>query len=101
MPEFEQLLNEKSIILYFPPKGTAGLAIVLVNFPKREPWPPAKIIAIISFFIFSGKRMGDHPLPHTSFTRSISSILYRMKRNVKTYSERSCRLNKTKNKQGR
>ena len=52
IPELEQLLKTKSIILYFPPNDTAGLAILFVNTPSLEPCPPAKIIASISFFIY-------------------------------------------------
>jgi hypothetical protein len=50
-PELMQLLSGKSIILYFPPKETAGLAILAVNTPNLLPWPPARSMAIISFFI--------------------------------------------------
>ncbi len=37
------LHNEKSIIRYFPPNGTDGLARWSVNGLKRLPTPPAKI----------------------------------------------------------
>ncbi len=40
IPEFEQLLSGKSIILYFPPYGTAGLANFFVSTPNRDPCPP-------------------------------------------------------------
>lgn len=43
----------KSIILYFPPNDTAGFATFFVRTPRREPWPPAKSMAIISFLITS------------------------------------------------
>jgi hypothetical protein len=45
MPEFVQLLKEKSIIRYFPPKGTAGLALFFVKTPNLLPCPPASSIA--------------------------------------------------------
>ena len=50
-PEFIQLLNGKSIILYFPPNATAGFARFDVRTPRRLPCPPARSIAIISFLI--------------------------------------------------
>src|SRR5699024_11218793 len=50
-PELAQLLKAKSLIRYFPPKGTAGLAIFFVRTPNRVPCPPAKITAIISCFL--------------------------------------------------
>ncbi len=59
-PELAQLLNVKSIILYRPPKDTAGLAWLLVNLPNLVPFPPAKIkpnilvlIACSPLFLFS------------------------------------------------
>ena len=45
IPEFEQLLNTKSIILNFPAKGTLGLALPSDKMSRRDPRPPAKIIA--------------------------------------------------------
>ena len=48
-PEFTQLDKGKSMIRYFPPNGTAGLATVSVKVPNRLPWPPANSIAIDSF----------------------------------------------------
>ena len=47
--ELTQLDSGKSIIRYLPPNGTAGLASFWVSAYRREPWPPARIIAIISF----------------------------------------------------
>src|SRR6202050_3376504 len=41
MPELMKLLRTKSIIRYFPPKGTAGLARSLVKGKRRVPLPPA------------------------------------------------------------
>ncbi|CSI70636.1 Uncharacterised protein [Vibrio cholerae] len=38
----------KSIIRYFPPKGTAGLALSSVSGERREPIPPARITAKVS-----------------------------------------------------
>ena len=49
IPELAQLLKGKSIILYFPPKCTAGFATFAVKASRRVPRPPAKIIATISF----------------------------------------------------
>ena len=37
IPELIQLLSGKSIILYFPPKATAGFATSAVNTPRRLP----------------------------------------------------------------
>ena len=48
-PELIQLLNGKSIIRYLPPNDTAGFATFAVSTPSREPCPPARSIAIISF----------------------------------------------------
>jgi len=50
MPELAQLLRGKSMMRYFPPKYTAGLAIFFVSSYRRVPRPPARIIAIILFF---------------------------------------------------
>ena len=50
-PELMQLLKGKSMILYFPPKDTAGFATFWVKTPRRLPCPPAKSMAIISFLI--------------------------------------------------
>ena len=47
MPELTQLDKGKSIILNFPPKGTAGFARQSVIFINREPRPPANINAIV------------------------------------------------------
>ena len=41
----QQLLSAKSIMRYWPPNGTAGLATSFVSAPRRLPCPPAKIIA--------------------------------------------------------
>src|SRR5262249_12958985 len=45
IPEFTQFDNVKSMIRYFPAKGTAGLARFSVNTPSREPSPPARMTA--------------------------------------------------------
>ena len=52
IPEFAQLERGKSIIRYFPPYGTAGLAILLVRTPNLLPWPPARSIAT-HFLLFN------------------------------------------------
>ena len=44
------------MILYFPPKATAGFANLEVKTPSRLPCPPANNMAIISFFIIK-----NHP----------------------------------------
>src|SRR6266542_2436864 len=44
-PELTQLESVKSMIRYFPAKGTAGLARFSVRTPRREPSPPARITA--------------------------------------------------------
>ena len=62
IPELIQLLKGKSIILYFPPNATAGLATLDVRTPSLLPCPPARSIAIISFFLISP------PLPSRSIT---------------------------------
>src|SRR4029453_7455334 len=45
IPEFTQLDSVKSMMRYFPAKGTAGLARFSVSTPSREPSPPARITA--------------------------------------------------------
>ena len=52
-PELMQFDSGKSMIEYFPPKDTAGFATFFVSTPRREPWPPASSMAIISFLITS------------------------------------------------
>ena len=49
MPELNMLLNTKSMILYFPPKATLGLARRKVSGLRRSPFPPAKTMAIVFF----------------------------------------------------
>ena len=56
LPEFvtrevTQLDSGKSTMRYLPPKDTAGFAVFCVSAYKREPRPPARIIATISFAI--------------------------------------------------
>jgi hypothetical protein len=41
------LLKTKSMILYFPPKETLGLARRIVRGLSRSPLPPARTIAIV------------------------------------------------------
>ncbi|GIW54061.1 MAG: hypothetical protein KatS3mg082_0465 [Nitrospiraceae bacterium] len=45
MPEFRKLLRTKSMMRYFPAKGTAGLLRTAVNGMRRSPLPPAMIMA--------------------------------------------------------
>ena len=45
-PELIKLLNTKSIILYFPPKGTEGFDLCKVKGKSLLPSPPASTIAI-------------------------------------------------------
>src|SRR5262249_23607903 len=45
MPELTQLESVKSMIRYFPAKGTAGFARLSVRTPRREPSPPARMTA--------------------------------------------------------
>src|SRR5262245_44269748 len=45
IPELTQLESVKSMIRYFPAKGTAGLARFSVRTPRREPSPPARMTA--------------------------------------------------------
>ncbi len=49
-PELMQLESGKSMMRYFPPNATAGFAILDVSTPSRLPCPPARSMAIISFF---------------------------------------------------
>ena len=49
--ELTQLDSGKSTMRYLPPKDTAGFAVFCVSAYKREPRPPARIIATISFAI--------------------------------------------------
>src|SRR5699024_2634671 len=51
MRELTQLDSGKSTMRYLPPKDTAGFAVFCVSAYKREPRPPARIIATISFAI--------------------------------------------------
>src|SRR5271157_6331375 len=45
IPELTQLERVKSIIRYFPAKGTAGLARLTVRTLRRAPSPPAMMTA--------------------------------------------------------
>src|SRR5664280_338945 len=47
-PEFRQFDRAKSIILYFPPKGTEGLLLFSVKGWSRSPCPPANNIVTVS-----------------------------------------------------
>lgn len=49
IPELTQLDSGKSMMRYFPPYGTAGLAMFLVNTYSRLPCPPANSWQSISF----------------------------------------------------
>src|SRR5687767_15225741 len=49
MSELTQFDSEKSMIRYFPPKGTAGLARTEERIDRRSPSPPARISAIVRF----------------------------------------------------
>ncbi len=51
MLELTQLDSGKSTMRYLPPKDTAGFAVFCVSAYKRDPRPPARIIATISFAI--------------------------------------------------
>ncbi len=55
-PELMQLLSEKSMMRYGPPKKTAGLARSLVSGYRRSPAPPASTITMLSSTIDG---MGD------------------------------------------
>lgn len=50
-PEFKQLLSVKSMMRYFPPNGTAGLARCAVRGLSRSPFPPARTIVKIFFIV--------------------------------------------------
>ena len=52
-PEFRQLLSVKSMMRYFPPKGTAGLARCSVRGWRRSPFPPAS--TMVKMFSHSGR----------------------------------------------
>src|SRR5438128_12598342 len=47
-PELMQLLNEKSMMRYGPPKNTAGLARSFVSGNRRSPAPPARTMTMTS-----------------------------------------------------
>src|SRR5699024_5993254 len=51
MRELTQLDSGNSTMRYLPPKDTVGFAVFCVSAYKREPRPPARIIATISFAI--------------------------------------------------
>src|SRR6266508_2041927 len=53
-PELTQLESVKSMIRYLPAKGTAGLARLSVNTPRREPSPPARMTARVLIVVASG-----------------------------------------------
>ena len=57
IPELTQFDRGKSIILNFPPKGTAGFARQPVSCFKREPRPPARINARVSLVSRLTKRV--------------------------------------------
>lgn len=63
-PECRQLLSVKSMIRYFPPNGTPGLARSAVSGCNRDPTPPAKMIesvfsSIIKIALFQTRRVSD------------------------------------------
>jgi hypothetical protein len=45
--EFTQFDKEKSIFWYAAPNGSAGLHLRLVSGPRRVPFPPARITAVV------------------------------------------------------
>src|SRR5512144_2584888 len=45
IPELTQFDSVKSMMRYFPAKGTAGFARFSVSTPRREPSPPARMTA--------------------------------------------------------
>ena len=63
MPEFTQFESGKSIILYLPPYGTAGLAMFFVRIPKDQ---VMKIDTVICLFEGGGVsqqfRSGEYAL---------------------------------------
>ena len=48
--EYAEWHLSQSMMRYFPPKGTAGLAVFSVRTFRRLPWPPARSMAIQRFF---------------------------------------------------
>src|SRR3972149_5719349 len=60
MFELTQLDRVKSIIRYFPPKGTAGFVRLAVRIPNREPSPPARITARVFIWSSLSKPMFDN-----------------------------------------
>jgi hypothetical protein len=47
MPELKRFERTKSMILYLPPNGTAGLDLPMVMGLSRSPLPPAITMAIV------------------------------------------------------
>ena len=74
-----QLLSGKSIILYLPPKATAGLATLAVRTPNRLPWPPASNIAIISFLIMSSPLLSNFYSSHYTIVLILSEQILQIK----------------------
>src|ERR1700691_3752556 len=78
MPELMKLLRTKSMMRYFPPKGTAGLARSLVSGYNRVPFPPASTIprtrSRIDFKpILSGQARGCAPTAPAVLTAFIQA----------------------------
>src|ERR1019366_2323762 len=69
MPELMKLLRTKSMMRYFPPKGTAGLARSLVSGYSRVPFPPASTIPS------TRSRIGFKPYPIRSGARGAAGVL--------------------------
>lgn len=69
MSEFTQFDNVKSMMRYFPAKGTAGLVRFAVNTPRRDPSPPARITARTRYDI------SPSPSYSENFERSIKQAL--------------------------
>src|SRR5215216_815783 len=63
MPELTQFDNGKSMIRYFPAKGTAGFVRFAVSAPSLDPSPPARITArvfIVTLILREGQDYLDY-----------------------------------------
>ena len=62
-PECRQFARVKSIMRYFPPKGTAGLVRSWVSGCSRLPVPPARMMPLLTFvFTDSSRPVFENPI---------------------------------------
>src|SRR3954465_8352134 len=67
MSELLQFESVKAMILYFPAKGTAGLARTWERIERRSPSPPARMTAIVRF---TGSMLAREPRATVNGTSS-------------------------------